>query len=372
MKTHEIIIAVDRSAAALAGVDVFGDVRVPVNPSALTDRQRRALASLGTTRATTPTGCDEYLPYIRLPGIASAEDVPSLLDRVADRAEQQAADQARALEEATARQITKILDLPLTPPDLAVNPRTGAFEHKTPALCDQSVSGAPFRSVLGGHWMWDGHFRIGGADRRPVLEDPRVAELLPRIQAECARLNAEQEASMSEAKARNDAEAAAKEAEQKAADNRRAQQLAEWVVTHGTENQRQRFARGMLPESEILDGIAHQAFRSLADFPPFRPVRADEVIREAEGQLGDFAESAGVDFRVHQVAKCSAELFNILRAIEEAIQAEHPDATCTLRRHIGWIRGYDDEDDPEVVQFGVLVGLKVGELALSREYAADA
>jgi hypothetical protein len=43
--------------------------------------------------------------------------------------------------------------------------------------------------------------------------------------------------------------------------------MEKWVAAHGTEDQRERFAAGVLPKSEWLDAAADQTFATLAPLP---------------------------------------------------------------------------------------------------------
>lgn len=341
MKKHQIAIKLDRAAAALAGTDMYDNIIVDVNPSTLTDRQRKALASLKLERILLPDGREEYLPIINLPGLGRVDDIPILLEEVARLEEEKAAIRERAIEEAVKVQTQRILDC--DPSDLILS-RNGIFTSK-----------------LGDSWFWP----LQNMDevRARVLQDPRVATLAQKVSAEIERLNMEE-------KARRAAEKVAREKEEKAAKERREKQLKEWVLQYGTESQRKRFSRGMLPEQEIIDGIRDKAFRALDGFLRHQKITADEVINAASGQLDDeLLAYAKVDFLAVDETECDEALFSALERIEEAIRAEHPDAKCTLRRHTGWIKGYPDA--PAITRHSVRVELTVGELRLSREYAAD-
>jgi hypothetical protein len=65
-----------------------------------------------------------------------------------------------------------------------------------------------------------------------------------------------------EACRRNDADAAAKKAADKAREEVKSAAITAWVSEHGTASQRARLADGLLPRSEILNAMAAQAFAS--------------------------------------------------------------------------------------------------------------
>ena len=62
-------------------------------------------------------------------------------------------------------------------------------------------------------------------------------------------------------------------------------QQAAWIETHGTDGQRKRFARGLLPESEILLGMSNTVFGFLNDFNLFLKLTDDEVIKNENEEI---------------------------------------------------------------------------------------
>lgn len=151
-------------------------------------------------------------------------------------------------------------------------------------------------------------------------------------------------------------------AEKEAAASRRSAQIAAWVGANGDENQKGRYALGLLPEGEILHGIRDEQFAALCEFPRYKKPKAIEIPCLCVWDEGVTDPS----FSVAPATEADAGTYDSLSAITEAIRAVHPEAWVDLRVHTAWC----PECGEEIQRRGVLVTITVGELILSREYAA--
>jgi hypothetical protein len=161
-------------------------------------------------------------------------------------------------------------------------------------------------------------------------------------------------------------EAAAARAEQEA-HAARTRALAEVLATLASEEQRRRHARGLLPESELVDLYREQLLRPLEAFAPFRPITPAEVLSEADEE-----PDADVDvvFDSADAGEADPEEFALLEAIERVVKADIPlPAKVVLRWHGGGIAGTPSW---EVQRASVLVTVETPLGEQSREYAARA
>jgi hypothetical protein len=154
-------------------------------------------------------------------------------------------------------------------------------------------------------------------------------------------------------------------ARQLAIHDERERVIAEWVATHGTADQQDRHAARMLPITEVLEGMADDAFAAAGD----RPLYVRDGIERLESFLRQFPQYATVvvtraDF---QITSVTAEHANASQwALRQELEQLFPDATLTLRLHrLAWAR---DPKAPMVTQFTVLVTRRVGPFTLRREY----
>ena len=378
MSNFKIIVVVTAQDAALSGFDQVGDVFADVKPSALTERQRVALAGLPTKR-NDDFGTANY-PFISLPGagFGGVDDVPRLLDLVADRNDAELVEKQMKSQLIVEDRIAKLLARPVDS-EFSVN-TDGTFRITEYGLVDRKrQTERSFYSVFDlpvSDYFW----LCSEGEKARVMADPRIEALIEPSRRAAEATNRRQQESIAEAereKAERLAESKRVEAQRQAEAaekaNRRRAQLAAWVADHGSDNQKKRFARGMLPESEIVDGIRAQAFASLNDFmfPRYSRIKDEHVKNRAEGVIPDHVlEDAKICYSCNELKQCDEEAFDGFMKIEETIKKDHPDAVCALYEHVGWVDGYDDENDPEVREKSIKVTLTVGELTLSREYAA--
>jgi hypothetical protein len=140
----------------------------------------------------------------------------------------------------------------------------------------------------------------------------------------------------------------------------------EWIAAHGTPDQRERSAAGMLPIDEGIDTMAADAFRPLAHFREYQvhgpgPSQLEAYLR----QFPDYANAVvtRADLRVmnRALATATPEQWAFLRQVEAAV----PDADVRLReRCLIWTR---DPQAPKLRHVTVLAVKKVGLITLRRE-----
>jgi hypothetical protein len=142
--------------------------------------------------------------------------------------------------------------------------------------------------------------------------------------------------------------------------------IVEWIAVHGTPQQRERQAAGMLPMEEAIEAITDQTFAALAN----RQRYVHDGAERLQAHLRQIPEYASVTFTQADVAVTGANAVKATAAQWAAvhdIQAAAPGATVTLRVHkIGWKRA---PDAPPITVAGVLVTQRVGPFTLRREFA---
>jgi hypothetical protein len=154
---------------------------------------------------------------------------------------------------------------------------------------------------------------------------------------------------------------------QLAVHDERERMIAEWAATHGTPDQRDRHAAGVLPLKEALEGLARVAFAAAGD----RPLYVRDGLERLQAFLRQSPQYATVvvtraDFQVTSAnaEHASASQWALQRELEQLL----PDATFTLRLHrLAWTK---DPEAPTLTQFTVLVTQRLVSFTLRREYLA--
>jgi hypothetical protein len=147
------------------------------------------------------------------------------------------------------------------------------------------------------------------------------------------------------------------------ADRQRA--MEEWVAVHGTPDQRERFAAGMLPRAEWLAAVADSTFAALAPLPLYDADGA-RCLQAFLRQLPSYASVvvAKGDYRViTRVLPTATQVqWDWLQWIRQAM----PNANVQLReRELVWSR---DANVPRHRTIAILVTTKSGPLTLRREF----
>lgn len=154
---------------------------------------------------------------------------------------------------------------------------------------------------------------------------------------------------------------------QREEEKRKEEELAAWVAEFGTESQKARLARKMLPQSEILAARRDQVFAPLAPMPRYAKITLSEVLDSYAAAGHEFFDGGTLSCTVEDITEASAEMFQVLLNIEEAL----PSAVVKLRRHRCVLEESSREQDQEseVVRTSALVTVTVGSYTFSREYA---
>ncbi|HEY3382588.1 MAG TPA: hypothetical protein VGK32_12515 [Vicinamibacterales bacterium] len=141
--------------------------------------------------------------------------------------------------------------------------------------------------------------------------------------------------------------------------------IADWIAKHGTPDQRERQAAGMLPMAEAIETITDQVFAALAPVPVY-PRDGVQRLQTYLRQLSDYkdvvvsAEDIVVNSRV--TATATAEQWAQLREIHSLV----PEATAVLRTHrVIWNKR---AAAVTIAGNGILVTRRHGPLMLRREY----
>ncbi|MPY90865.1 MAG: hypothetical protein GEU99_23495 [Luteitalea sp.] len=143
--------------------------------------------------------------------------------------------------------------------------------------------------------------------------------------------------------------------------------LAAWVHAHGTEEQRRRFAAGLLPIDDLREAITAHFFAPLDAFPVYAldglerlHARFREDPRYADIRIAP--EELSVSS--HAAGQATAAQWQRMAELRAAL----PGANVYLRKHtIAWKA---DPGAPTAHTYSLLVTLKFGALTLRRAYAA--
>ena len=141
--------------------------------------------------------------------------------------------------------------------------------------------------------------------------------------------------------------------------------VAQWIEEHGTPDQKDRQAAGMLPIKEAVDAIAEDAFAVLAAYPLYQRDGVERLTAFLSDR-GFPAPSSPVELDVTSYAAPSATAPQ-WRTLQE-FQARMPKATVTLRLYELRLRGRSDL--PPLILTTILVTHKIGSVTLRREYEA--
>lgn len=143
--------------------------------------------------------------------------------------------------------------------------------------------------------------------------------------------------------------------------------VAEWIEKHGTPDQKERQAAGMLPTEEAIDAITDHAFAALAAFPRYKRDGAEllqDHIRDLGADPNVVVRPTDLVVRTSEAHTSTERQWNELKQLRDLA----PGATVTLRRHVLSAR-HAPLVQPLVLHSAV-VAMKVGPLLVRREYLA--
>jgi hypothetical protein len=347
-------VYIDRTAAILAGSAVFGAQTFDIDPAQLSETQRKTLVRC-------PFEADAYslkdakTKLARADYATAGEIVPMLLDEIGDVFRQKDEEQRkyRAQMYATARNnVEKWLAEP--DEDLV---KIGYFQRHSSG---RYSAVEPYGQALD-------HLKVYGKEfsQPEEIQDlgDQAAEKLARLKILAEQKNRRIEADEAERAAKHMIEMERVEKEREARQARQVRQLAEWVEVHGTENQKKRFAKDLLPKEEILADMRNYAFASLDTFGRYRRLTRGDVL-DVVGEEYDTEED--VSFSTSDATEASAEEFEALEAIESTIGKVYPEAQVKLIDH----RGETERSNEIAVRKAIQVTIPFGDFEFTREYAA--
>ena len=145
----------------------------------------------------------------------------------------------------------------------------------------------------------------------------------------------------------------------------RQQMMREWIAVHGTHDQRQRLAAGVLPFKEFLDAITDVTFRPLSHltlYPSDGAARVQELIRQRPGHAHALVTPNDLSVVTRLLPTASATQWSLVNEIRDLL----PGAQVQLReRSIAWKQ---DPHAPKVRLVSALVTIRVGVVLLRREF----
>jgi hypothetical protein len=201
------------------------------------------------------------------------------------------------------------------------------------------------------------------ADR--IMADPRIQQRWADLEVRAADLREERAI----VTARRQQETLAQEEKKAVAEMRRRAQLDAWIARKASPMQKNRHARGLLPDSEVVDGIRDAVFFPLDGFARYARISENEVF-ESYAEIYS-ADNEVTVFSVEHPEIITDEQMERVLAMEKAMADQS--VQSDIRLHAGVLRDSSADEDEEygVRRLSVLFTTQFGEITLSREYALD-
>lgn len=137
--------------------------------------------------------------------------------------------------------------------------------------------------------------------------------------------------------------------------------LRDLIGGYGSPDQLERFDVGALPDSERNNLIYPVLFAPLDSFSRYEPIDADQVADACD------CDRTEVRFSSHNhEGDFTADQWSRLKEIRKAAPAT---ATVSVREHIGYERGAEGADDPDVRRLGVRVTIEFAGEKFTDEFA---
>lgn len=355
------IINIDKKVALLAGVNNFGEYEIEFDPADLTPEQREELL-LSETKGSTGdyllklpslkmwdsnswcTGyrggewspiVDKYMPKPTSPGL---ESMKQMLDaRIIIRKEIQAFEEdkkAKGEAEQAEKKAAKIAEFLDTPAEKLF--RVDYASDLAPKGC-----------------VWIGDFGIGHSGSIGWFQRNYGC---PEVDAKIAEVEALFPAAMETAWEKYNALQAEKD--RKAAEEQALK--AEWVSQYGTDDMKERFEAGVLPEDELLDVVRDHLYAPLNDFPRYQKMKKGDICEADENEYEDHR----VSYKTEDLTEMTADQFAMMKKIKAAAPEG---AVIEARKHVGVCADCPD-DDGYLERVGFMVRVAVGDFEFSREY----
>ncbi|NCD13697.1 MAG: hypothetical protein EOL92_00505 [Bacteroidia bacterium] len=349
MNTVKLAVNVDKAEAIKAGKSVFGDMVVEIKESDLatfTHEERETLAGCLLNREDvlelwSPISGQRHTNDLPLIAEATIANVRLLLAALQKAALEYAANEKRKHDDELKENIDKAL----------------AASDEEWLLDRRHLYAGGWEVVVPGSYLY--------SQREEVKSDSRIAARIEELREVAKTRSAEhyELVKLKNEKAEKEKEAVESEKARKAA--ARAEQLAVWVQQHGTENQRKRQDRGLLPEAEILAAIRAQVFEPLAEWPLYEKITNQEVWSAYD--VDDEYEKPEVTFSSWQAEELTAEEFEKLEEAEKLV----PGCKAEVFVHLGRLcRSSDEEDmENEVSRKSIRITVDLGEITVGRRFA---
>jgi hypothetical protein len=140
--------------------------------------------------------------------------------------------------------------------------------------------------------------------------------------------------------------------------------LAEWIAAHGTAEQQERQAVGMLPIDEAIEAITDEVLAILHDRPRYAHDgvgRLQAHLQQHPGYVDAVVSPGTLSVISTNAVTATAAQWSLIKDIRALV----PNATVTLRAHkLSWKRA----PAHSITVFGLLVTLNCGPFTLRREY----
>ena len=317
---QQVSVQVPTTRLHLVAVDVNGVARLKLQPRfELADDQRVVRHDGPPTYDVPPTIEDLFKDAARNHELERTYRT----ERTASRSQRRDADRDRRSQIAQ---------------DFLSDPSQRAMVHPVPSptRC--------FLATAGGRVMFDASSDVGPARELPLEAHRRFRSDLRARKERNLKLRAEQLALHEEKK----------------------RVIADWAATRATEEQRLRYAAGVLPVEEVIEALTEDAFSGLNGQPRYEldgAARLQAHLRASTGRTDIVVGPADLQVAGADASSATSGQWAVVRQLKAAL----PDADVTLREHqLSWRR---DPAQPGLTMFGALVTRRVGPFTVRREFA---
>lgn len=317
---QQLSVQVPTTRLHLVAVDVNGVARLKLQPRfELADDQRVVRHDSPPTYDVPPTIEDLFKDAARNHELERTYRT----ERTASRSRRRDTDQERRSQVAH---------------EFLADPSQRAMVHPvpTPARC--------FLATAGGRVMFDASTDVGPARELPLEAHRRFRADLRVRKERNLKLRAGQIALHEEKK----------------------RVIAEWAATSATEEQRARYAAGVLPVEEVIEALTEDAFSGLNGQPRYEldgAARLQAHLRASTGRADLVVGPTDLQIIGSVASSATSGQWAVVRQLRTAL----PDADVTLREHqLSWRR---DPAQPGLTVFGALVTRQIGPFIVRREFA---
>ena len=146
--------------------------------------------------------------------------------------------------------------------------------------------------------------------------------------------------------------------------------IAEWIEKHGTPDQKERFAAGVLPIEEAVEAITDWALAPVVGFVRYKRDGAERLqnyVRNVSGDPNAVVRPADLIVKTVQGPTLTARQWDLVKQFRALL----PEASIALRQHVLSSRHPPLVPPVALVLQSALVSCRVGPLSVRREYLAD-